>query len=81
MSDDGYGLALSLDGQTADFVHGVECGRLWEQVKDPEAFDQTIHACNAEIVMRIMEAAGRSYTADESGDPAYLFLRVEGVES
>lgn len=75
--DDGFGLALPFDTDNHDFAMGFEMGRLWEQFKQPEAFDQTIHACNAEMVIRISEATGRPFKAEHTEDPDWMFLYVE----
>lgn len=63
-----YELVLSLDGYSHDFVMGFEMGRLWEQFRNDEPFEQTIHAQNIEIVMRMAEATGRvMYVEDLEG--------------
>lgn len=73
---EGFEMALSLDGRPHDFVLGVEIGRLWEQLSDPQAFEQTIHAENLEIVMRMREATGRQITVEDSTDDAWCHLLV-----
>jgi hypothetical protein len=73
-----FGLILSLDGRSRDFVLGVEMGRLWEQLKTPESFEQTIHAENLEIVMRMMEGADRKMRVEDCAtDETYCYLIVE----
>jgi hypothetical protein len=63
-------LALAFDGDSPDFAHGVEIGRLWEQLRfEPdEAVEQLVHAVNAEMCMRIGEALGRPFEADVLDD-------------
>ncbi len=67
-----YGLILAFDreGETDEpFAHGFECGRLWEIAKSTdEEFSQTVHAENAEMVLRMGEALGRSVVSEELGD-------------
>ncbi len=78
--EDSYKPLLEFDTDNPEFARGVEIGRLWEQFKQPEEFAQTIHASNAEMVMRIGEVTGRKYTAKESGDPEWMFLHLEAME-
>lgn len=64
-----YSLILTFDRQGEDFVLGFEAGRLWERVKaEPGEFDETVHAANAEMVLRIAEAQGRSVFSEELGN-------------
>jgi len=79
---DGFSLALAFDRSGADdhpFVMGVEVGRLWEMLKDPEGFEQTIHSENVEMVMRIQEATGRDMRIEDHDDE-WCFLIVEPAE-
>lgn len=59
----GWEPLLSFDRQDADeapFVHGIECGCVWERAKHiEEEFSQMVHAENAEMMLRIGEALGR----------------------
>lgn len=76
--DHGFGLVLSLDGRSTDYVLGVEAGRLWEQLKNPEPFDQTIHAENMEILMRMAESTGRAMRVEDCpNNETWCFLVVE----
>lgn len=78
-SDDhgNYGLALPFDSDDPEFTRGVEIGRLWEQFKQPVAFEQTIHVENAEMVLRILEATHRRGHVDFTADDAWMVLVVE----
>jgi hypothetical protein len=67
-ADAGYSLLLEFDTPGSDFVRGVEIGRLWEQLKVDGPVEQTVHACNAEMVLRLAEATGRAVTADPLDD-------------
>lgn len=63
---DGYACALAFDTTTADFVRGVEIGRLWETLKhSPGSVEEIVHASNAEMVLRIAEAVGRPARSEE----------------
>jgi hypothetical protein len=59
----GYGLLL--DSDDPEFCRGVEAGRLWEQLKTGESVEQTIHATNAEMAIRMCEALDREFSAEE----------------
>lgn len=65
-----FSLALAFDRDTPDFAHGVEVGRLWEQLHaDPyESVEQEVHAANAEMLMRLAEATGRRFEAEQHDD-------------
>lgn len=70
MSDMGHSLVLAFDTDDPEFCRGVEVGRLWEQLNaDPhEPVEQTLHASNAEMVLRMAEATDRPVTSTEVGD-------------
>jgi hypothetical protein len=73
MSDDGnFNLLLAFDREgEADepFAMGFECGRLWEMAKaNEDEFSQTVHAENAEMVLRIGEALGREVRSEDLND-------------
>lgn len=61
----GFGLALAFDSDDPEFCRGVEAGRLWEQLKTEETVEQTIHATNAEMAIRMCEALDREFSAEE----------------
>jgi hypothetical protein len=50
---------LEFDRQRHHFVMGFECGDLWRQLKQPDAFEQTIHTENVEMLARMQEQMGR----------------------
>jgi hypothetical protein len=64
----GYSLLLEFDTPGSDFARGVEIGSLWEQLKVDGPVEQTVHAENAEMVLRLAEATGRAVTADPLND-------------
>jgi hypothetical protein len=72
---DGFEPLVEFPDTSRKFVLGFEAGRLWEQLKVDEPFEQHIHAENAEVVIRMCEKAGRSYVAEEIGDD-WMELRV-----
>ena len=61
MSDpSGHACLLPFDTDDAEFVRGFETGRLWAllQGTDDEVVE-TVHAANAEMILRLGEAAER----------------------
>ena len=64
----GHSLALAFDTPGADFMRGVEVGRLWEQLKGEAAVEQELHVSNAEMVLRLAEATGRRVRVSELDD-------------
>jgi hypothetical protein len=63
MSDDvGHELVLPFDSDDPEFCRGFECGRMWEAVKHGPC-EFTIASVNAEMVLRIAEAAGMKVEA------------------
>ncbi len=68
MQPNGHSLVVAFDTSTPDFVRGVEVGRLWEQLKSDEPVQQEVHASNAEMLLRMAEATGRSLKADDLDD-------------
>lgn len=57
---------LAFDNQTADYALGVEVGRLWErlQAMPQEPVEQSMHAANTEMCIRIGETLGRPFSAE-----------------
>lgn len=79
MSDECYsGPILVFDRESHDFCMGVEVGMLWEQFKTGEAFEQTIHVENVEMVMRMLEATGRDMRVEDL-DQHWCNLVVEAA--
>lgn len=59
-----FELLLAFDTQEPEFARGFEAGRVWQMLKGDEPFEQLMNAANAEMVMRMVEATGREYSAD-----------------
>jgi hypothetical protein len=62
-------LLMAFDTDDPEFARGFEVGRLWQQLHaapTAESFEgELVHANNAEMLMRLGEATGRSATAVE----------------
>jgi hypothetical protein len=62
-------LLMAFDTDDPEFARGFEVGRLWQQLQAAptlEPFEgELVHANNAEMLMRLGEATGRSATAVE----------------
>lgn len=78
MDDKSYSLVLAFDTDDPEFCRGVEAGRLWEQLKTGEGVEQTIHASNSEMAIRMCEALEREFSA-EVLDATWVELRVEAA--
>lgn len=63
-----FGLVLAFDTDDPEFTRGFEAGLLWERLERDGEADQLIHAENAEMVMRIAEAKGLRFSAEDLGD-------------
>lgn len=57
-------LALPFDTDAPEFARGVEMGMLWEALKRDGRVSRTVHASNAEMIIRIAEAAGLPFRAE-----------------
>jgi len=66
--DGEFSLILGFDTDEPEFIRGFEAGRLYEQIRDADAFTQTIHTSNTEMAMRICETAERSFSASQLDD-------------
>lgn len=61
-----FELLLPFDSDDPEFTRGFEAGRLWERIKnDHTNWDQMIHPSNAEMVIRMCEAEGRTFRSEE----------------
>jgi hypothetical protein len=66
----GHGLLLPFDTDNEDFTRGFEAGHVWTRLRD-SGFEQTtftVHAENAEMMLRIAEALGVTVQSEELGD-------------
>jgi hypothetical protein len=59
----GRSLVLPFGTDDPEFRRGVEIGMLWARLDHEDRFSATIHADNAEMILRVMEAKGVSFTA------------------
>jgi hypothetical protein len=64
------GELLAFDTDSADFARGFEAGRLWAVLRQNATADvvEYAHTTNAEMVLRLAEATGRSVSSEELGD-------------
>lgn len=66
MSD--YNLILAFDSDQPEFRRGFEAALIYRDAWELErgkGFERTVHPDNAEMVMRIAEATGCTFTAQE----------------
>ncbi len=63
-----YNLILTFDTDEPEFTRGFEAGQLWERLEHSGRTEQLIHAENAEMVMRMAEAKGLQFSAEDVGN-------------
>lgn len=71
-----YRLALPFDSDEPEFARGVEVGCVFTELRhtpSDRAASFTVHATNAEMVLRFSETLGRYVSSEEIGDD---WLRV-----
>jgi hypothetical protein len=69
-------LRLPFDTDDTQFRRGVEVGMLYEAVRHSPVVSVLIHADNAEMVIRIAEAAGKPFSAEPSGSDDWLDVTI-----
>jgi hypothetical protein len=66
--DPGYQPLLPFDTDDPEFARGFEAGRLWTRLRaDGDALEANVCIENAEMVLRIAEATGRTVRSEELG--------------
>jgi hypothetical protein len=82
MSDPtGHTCLLPFDTDDAEFARGFEAGRLWALLRTTdEEVVETVHAANAEMILRLGEATGRHVRAVDLDDNwiEATFAEVDG---
>lgn len=71
MTDDNgaeHRMVLAFDSDDPEFVRGFEAGAVWTWCAQTGGYRGTIHANNAEMVMRIAESLGLPFAAEPVGD-------------
>lgn len=64
----GHTCLLPFDTDDAEFARGFEAGRIWMLLRTSDGeVVECIHASNAEMAMRLAEAADRQVVATELG--------------
>jgi hypothetical protein len=75
-----FALDLAFDTDAPEFVRGFELGRLYEQLQAEPVrdFEQLVHISNAEMVLRLAEAYGRTVSSHEH-DATWMTVRFGAV--
>lgn len=64
-----YEPLLTFDRSGRKFALGFECGRIWALCRSDEAeISETVHAANAEMMLRIAESTGRPVESTDVDD-------------
>ena len=62
---EGHGLLLPFDTDAPEFARGFELGRLWALLRlGEDVRDEFVSSDNAEMVLRLAEATGRTVSAE-----------------
>lgn len=57
-------LVLAFDTDNPEFTRGFEAGMLWGRMIHEHEIDQTVHAANTEMVIRMAEVYGWTFTGE-----------------
>lgn len=82
--DDGnveYGLVLAFDSDHPEFTRGFEAGQIWADMQAGLAVARPIHVTNVEMVMRMCEANGYSFTATRGDDEWTQIVLTPGPQA
>jgi hypothetical protein len=83
MSDpSGNACLLPFDTDDAEFARGFETGRLWALLREADdEVVETVHAANAEMILRLGEATGRHVQAVDLDENwiEVTFAEVDGA--
>lgn len=71
-----YKLGMEFIDESPAFAYGFESGRLWEQLKTSNPFEQHVHAENASQIVMMCEHHQREYEFEEMGE-GWLNLKVK----
>ena len=63
MTDEGKTLLVPFDSNDPEFTRGFEAGTLWQRMQTEGEVKATIHATNAEMVMRMAERYSFTFTS------------------
>lgn len=77
MSDDTYELHLAFDTDDPEFARGFEAGVVYGQMQHLSRVEQTIGVRNIEMVMRMAEAGGWTFTALHGDDPDWVTIQMK----
>lgn len=64
----GYKPLLPFDVDEPEFVRGFEAGHVWTKLRETDERHFTVHASNAEMMLRIGEANEMQVRSEELGD-------------
>jgi hypothetical protein len=72
-------LIMPFEDASDSFVHGFECGKLWQLFEDGEAVKgHLVHVVNKKQIGLMCELFGLKYTFEDSDDQ-WSFLTVSSV--
>jgi hypothetical protein len=81
MEAHGHRPLIAFDTDDPQFARGFEAGRLWTLLREqPDELEEYARGENAEMVLRIAEATGRSVQSEELEDGWLLVRFSEQLE-
>lgn len=80
-----FGLLMAFDDQSKSFVHGYECGQIWEIMSRKEPIERMVHTANVGQIKQMAEVLMYRVEVGQSEDPTYSRLigvpkRLEEIE-
>lgn len=70
-----WGLVLAFDTDDPEFTRGVEAGIIWAHLETYRCHEGIVSNANAEMVIRMAEARGMPFHAEELGDE-WLYVTI-----
>jgi len=67
-------LLMSFDDQSKSFVHGYECGQIWEAMSRKEPIDRIVHTANKGQLKQMADVLSYRVDIAASDDPTYMRL-------
>ena len=67
--------------ESPSFVHGFECGKLWQDLDAGKSFtDATVHNANVSQIKMMCEHFGYEYSLKDCGDGYWHYLTCKPVD-
>jgi len=74
-NDDEYGLLVSFEDQSPEYVHGFEAGQIWEEMARCKDINKTVHTANKVTLERMAIAAGYVVEFEKTEFKEWVFMK------